>query len=423
MKLSYVDIVYYLESLQIMPKTMPGLNKIKRALLQTDWYNQIDSSRVIVVAGTNGKGTTCAALEALLIEAGCSVGFYSSPHLISTTERIRYNSSDVSESTFISLYEDCKDLIKSCELSHFESLTLMACHYYFSGKIIPIPDYVLLEVGLGGTFDATNAIPHKYSVITSLSLDHTNILGSNLLEIARNKFGIVGRKNIVVHHSLQPELQDLKNRVRKETNSNWIESEKSDLVVQRADSGLRYFFKYNNELWPTNMQGERALQNIMTAITVFQTLGFDLRAGAEGLTKVRWPGRMQQVKWVGLKSPLFLSGDHNEDGVRSLIKLLQDYTWDRLYLIVGIGADKDAESMLAQLLSLPRVSLCLTETSFKPKKISDYSEVYLQASEFLHADVSEVLRFVASRAQAKDLCVVTGSLYLVGKVLSELKKN
>lgn len=419
---SYEDIVKYLETLQIMPKAMPGLEKIRKALLQTSWYSQINADRVIVVAGTNGKGTTCAALESLLVEAGCQVGFYSSPHLISTTERIRLNKKDISEKDFVTIFKACEELIIRCELSHFEALTLMACYYYFSGALHPTPDFVILEVGLGGAYDATNAIPHKYSVITSLSLDHTNILGHTLMEIAQNKFGIVGRKNIVVHYELKEELHDLKNHVRKQTNSNWIESEPTHWQVDTSDRGRPvYYLNYDNESWPTNMCGERAMRNIMTAITTFQALGFDMRAGGKGLSSIRWQGRMQSVQWPGLKAPLYLSGDHNEDGVKSLIHLLKDFKWKKLYLVVGIGADKDVVSMLEQLTALQNSVLCLTETTFKPRKLSDYPEKYKQMSRFSHSDVKRVLDFICNEAEEGDLCIVTGSLYLVGRVLQSLE--
>lgn len=204
---SYTEVVQYLESLSIMPKTMPGLEKIKRALVETEWFSKINSDKVVIVAGTNGKGSTCACLEGLLLQTGKKVGFYSSPHLIETTERIRLNGKQISKEVFVVSFIRTKSLIETHQLTHFEALTLMAGDIFFGHNEL---DYVIFEVGLGGTYDATNAFPHSTSVITSLSLDHTNILGNTLKEVARNKFGIVQKNNKVIHLPLTAELSDLK---------------------------------------------------------------------------------------------------------------------------------------------------------------------------------------------------------------------
>lgn len=415
MKPTYHEAVAYLESLQLMPKTMPGLEKIKTALNQTDWYGSIDPNKVIVVAGTNGKGTTCAALESLLLAAGERVGFYSSPHLVSTTERLRLNGVDISEHDFVILFEESLALIKKCGLSHFEALTLMAGFYFFGKKWQSQLDFVIFEVGLGGSFDATNAFPHKYCGITKLGHDHVNILSNDLTEIAKNKFGIVGHKNIVVHHKIPAEVVDLKRATQKLTNSNWVEAEKYDLQIKKGPS---YFLSYNASTFQINLPGARAAENIMTAISLFQVLGFDLSGNEKALNSIRWPGRMQSAKWPGIKCPFYLSGDHNLQGVESLLEILKDHTWKKLHLVVGIGVDKDAELMLKKFCELENAKLYLTETPFKGRKISEYPKEYLEISAGQNPDVCELLNKISTQAQEGDLVLVTGSLYLVGEVLS-----
>lgn len=418
---SYQAVVQYLESLQIMPKTMPGLQKIQRALTQTSWYGTLDPNRIVVVAGTNGKGTSCAALEALLIAAGQNVGFYSSPHLVSTSERIRFNSAQITEENFVKLFNQCFELIKSCELSHFEALTLMAGHYYFSSDWDINPDYVIFEVGLGGSYDATNAFPHKYSMITRLGLDHTQILGNTLVEVAKNKFGIVTKKGIVVHHPLSPELLNLKNEIQKQTNSNWIESDKGVLNVKSSSNGPRYFMEYVGLSFEINIPGARAAENIMNAITMFHSMGFILDGNEKALNKINWQGRMQKLELPEWKCPLYLSGDHNLQGVDSLLDILKDHQWQKLFLVVGIGADKDSDAMLKKILALPGVRLYLTETPFKGRKINDYLPEAVSQAAGRSADVIELLQKVRLEAQADDLCVVTGSLYLVGEILKNVQ--
>lgn len=414
---TYQQTVQFLESLQIMPKTMPGLDKIKLALEQTDWYRNIDPNKVVVVAGTNGKGTTCAALESLLLDAKQKVGFYSSPHLVSTTERIRLNGQSISENDFVKVFEECLGLIKSCGLSHFEALTLMAGHYFFSPKWASNPDIVIFEVGLGGTYDATNAFPHKFCGITKLGLDHTNILGSDIKEIALNKFGIITKKSIVVHHKLPEEVIDLKNKIQKEKNCNWVQAEPYNLEVKAQGGSPRYFMKYNDKKFEINIPGERAAENIMTAICLFQVLGFDSDEHFTALNKIRWNGRMQKAQLAGIKCPVYLSGDHNEQGVDSLLSILKDFKWRQLHLVVGIGIDKDAETMLYKLAQLPDIKLYLTETPFKGRKVGEYPEKYRTQALAQDANIQNVLHKVSENAGSDDMALVTGSLYLVGEVL------
>ncbi len=414
MKLTYKEAVAYLENRQLMPKTMPGLEKIKAALFLTDWYASIDPNKVIVVAGTNGKGTTCAALESLLLAAGQRVGFYSSPHLVSTTERIRLNGIDISEHDFVVLFQESLPLIERCGLSHFEALTLMTGFYFFGKSWGNNLDFVIFEVGLGGSFDATNAFPHKYCGITKLGKDHVNILGDDLNEIAKNKFGIVGNKNIVVHHKIPDEVAGLKRTIQKLTNSNWVEAETYVLNIKKGPS---YFLTYNESNFQINLQGARAAENIMTAISLFQVLGFDLNGHQKALNNIRWPGRMQKTQWPELKCPLYLSGDHNLQGVESLFEILKDFKWKILHLVVGIGVDKDADQMLKKFCQLQNIKLYLTETPFKGLKITEYPETYLNLAVEKNSIVSTLLNNIAANAEAEDIVLVTGSLYLVGEVL------
>jgi dihydrofolate synthase/folylpolyglutamate synthase len=417
MSYTYHQAVSYLEGLQIMPKSMPGLEKIKLALAHTDWYEGVNPNKVVVVSGTNGKGTTCAALESLLLDAQQKVGFYSSPHLVSTTERIRLNGASITEAEFVKVFEQCLILIKKFELSHFEALTLMAGHYFFSSVWGQHLDFAIFEVGLGGTFDATNAFPHKFCGVTKLGLDHVNILGDNIVEIAKNKFGIVGKKNIVVHHKLPQEVIELKQQVQKLTNSNWVEAENYDLEIKAGAIAPEYFLNYNNRRFPINIVGSRAAENIMTAISLFQVLGFDSDEHYKALNNIKWQGRMQSLKLADFKCPVYLSGDHNEQGVESLINILNDFKWKKLHLVVGIGADKDSSSMLRKLSLLRDLQLYLTETPFKGLKLEDYPQEYLKLSVAQEKDLQKLLNLVAQKASDGDLVLVTGSLYLVGEVI------
>lgn len=418
---NYSEIVTFLESLQIMPKSMPGLDKIKSALVQTDWYKNIDPFKVIVVAGTNGKGSTCAMLESLLIEADQKVGFYSSPHLVTTTERIRDCGTPISEVDFIEVFYDCEKLIKECQLSHFEALTLMAGHYFFSADWNQTFDFIIFEVGLGGTYDATNAFPHAFSVITALGLDHTAILGNTIAEVAKNKFGIIQDANVVIHQSLPVGLATLQAEVIAKTNSTWYEVPTASYHVVKKLNEPTYLVK---TIWGEAilaLPGKRAAQNALLALYTFEKLGFSPLLYLDALSMTEWPGRMQKVAWPAIPCPIYLSGDHNPDGILSLLQILKDYSWDTLHVIVGIGVDKDADEMLEELSELPDMKLYLTITPFKGRKLSEYPQKYLLQSTDRNPNVIELLNSLD--CSATDLVVVTGSLYLVGEVLKAISES
>ncbi len=397
--MNYNQVVEYLESLTMMPKSMPGLEKIRSAVTKQSWFSKIDPQKVITVAGTNGKGTTAASLETLLVSANQKVGLYTSPHLISTTERIRFAGKDISEAAFIVLFLKHQAVIKADELSHFESLTLMAADYFFTQD----HDFIIFEVGLGGLFDATNIFPNHYSVITKLGFDHENILGHHLIDIARNKFGIIKQDSVVIHHRLDPQLNDLIAETQKRTKSHWVEA------------------RMRAKPFKTNLVGPRAQENISNAVTVFENLGFDFESHQHVLSQINWPGRMQQVRWPGIRCPLFLSGDHNPQGIESLMVIIDELKYKNLYLIIGIGVDKAAETMLQQILTLPRIKLCLTETLFKGLQTSSYPVFARRKAQIIKPRVEMILNEI--KPEENDLVIVTGSLYLIGAVLKMLERK
>lgn len=417
MKNKYLKTVQFLESLQIMPKAMPGLHKIKKAFEQTEWYASIDPEKVIVVAGTNGKGSTCAMLEALLKEARQKVGFYSSPHLVNTTERIRLNGESISEENFVKIFEECEHLIRLCQLSHFEALTLMAGHYYFSESWNQKIDYVIFEVGLGGTYDATNAFPHRFSVITSLGIDHSHILGKSLSDIAINKFGIIQSNNTVIYQVFPSEIKTLLTDVLKSTHSQGHEVELSSLQVKKDLQTPQYILKSKWGETFLSLLGKRAGENASNALTVMAALGFDPSLYLKALNQVEWQGRMQKIEWPGAGCPVYLSGDHNPQGVESLLEILKDFSWNRIHLVIGVGADKDANEIFQTLSQLKNLNLYLTVTPFKGRYLDQYPEDVLQKSIFQNENPIIALQKAAEEASTEDLIVVTGSLYLVGEIL------
>lgn len=421
----------------------------------------VDKNKVILIAGTNGKGTTGATLQYLLREAGKRVGFFSSPHLKRINERIKVDCEDISDEAFFEVFLKVYEKCKKENFSHFEYLTLMALYYFFEVSNV---DYAIFEVGLGGSLDATNAIDHQFSVITQLGLDHEAILGSSLEEIAKNKFGIIGPKNDVFFTPLESE--NLK-KLLFEADANFFEAPPYELKVSLETDLMHKGFQGQDSSLPTspdsspksayhtvpvkksyesnaqpcgdcpslclsgpdfyvqnkfgcfrmNLPGRRAAQNTTLAQAVFTHLVPDAAKYMSAISKVVWPARMQRVKIFG--RDVFLSGDHNPQGIDSLLEIL-DYYRDRkatVRFVIGICRDKAYKRMIRKLFDFPNSEIYLTETPVRTLHIDEYADTTKNLACYLNADPIKTLKRAIDEARKGDLVVVTGSLYLIANVM------
>lgn len=424
--LSYSEIVAHIERRGIMPDTAPSLKPTEIGLerigfYQTDFYKSLkeNPSKVILVAGTNGKGSVCATLETLFMDAGESVGLYISPHLMDTRERIRYNRMDISQNHFCLAFEYVEQKTQDLKLTHFETLTLMAVHTFTSDAFQKPVDRLILEVGLGGLWDATNAVPHGVCVFTNLGLDHTQILGPTLLDIAKNKFGIIQdrfSKPLQIFHQKFPQeiSQFVKDKKTDQPQHFWTESLPFDHDILIQDGEPQWLIRTPWGSQPLVLPGYRGIQNTSLALNVFRGLGFDVGKHLKSLKNVRWPGRMEKLCY-GKYSHIYLSGDHNPDGVSSLIEILQHFKFNKLHVLMGVTASKDFEPMIDQILAIPGVDLYLTVSPFHGRDLSDFGS-YLGRVKDSWPDCIEAFKNVLKRSDPSDMILVTGSLYLVGKI-------
>ena len=407
--MKYKDIINYLEN----QRKYNSVAHIKKAL---DLFElDIDPAKVIIVAGTNGKGTTCATLQTLLVESGKNVGFFSSPHLEKTNERIKFNCVDISDDDFCDVFFKVHEKVKDFELSHFEYLTVMAACYFFGHHKSNI-DYAIFEVGLGGTLDATNAIPHDISVITKLGFDHEHILGKTLKEIAGNKFGIISENNVVFHTKFDSEIKELSRKYAEKYSAKFIEAPSYSLEI---DCSKKYpLFKVSSKFgdFNINLPGDRAAENSILAFTVFDYLIEDSQKYFYAMEKVYWPGRMEKI--VYKNRDVFLSGDHNTQGVQSLLDILKYYKFKKVHLVVGICNNKNHSEMLKMLMSIPNADLYLTETPERSLRVDEYEEEFVNIAKFVSPNPIEALNSAISNSSNDDLIVVTGSLFLVGFIRS-----
>ncbi|MDR2646498.1 MAG: hypothetical protein LBC04_05030 [Holosporaceae bacterium] len=388
-----------------------NIEQVKRALeaLQLG----IDPAKTILVAGTNGKGSTCATLQKLLQTVGKNVGFFSSPHLTKINERIKFNDEDISDEDFCEIFAIVQKKVQNFNLSPFEHLTLMAAQYFFAKKNI---DFAIFEVGLGGSLDATNVIPHNTSIITRLGMDHESILGNHILEIAKNKLGIISHENRVFHSPFPgASVAELAQLIAKKFQAELVEAYPYDCIVDTAGKYPLFRLKTKWGDCALKLQGRRAAENTTLALTVFDHLiGGDTQQFLPALAEVNWPGRMEMINYKN--RDVFLSGDHNPQGIQSLLDILQFYNFRNVHFVVGICADKKHSEMLQKLISCRNSYIYLTETPNKTLYLKDYEEVFQKLAKIVTENPLDALNAAIANTDDEDLVVVTGSLYLIGKI-------
>ncbi|MCU0641701.1 MAG: bifunctional folylpolyglutamate synthase/dihydrofolate synthase [Candidatus Margulisbacteria bacterium] len=360
-----------------------GLQRIEQLLDRLG--NPQRKLKIIHVAGTNGKGSTCAMIAAILQAAGYRVGLYTSPHLFKYNERIKINGQDISDKDFsqglTGIGREEQGL--AGKLTAFEALTALAFWYFAKKKV----DYAVVEVGLGGRLDATNVVTPLISVITNIDLEHTSILGRTLARIALEKAAIIKPGVPVVTAEAKPEaLQVIKHQAEK----------KGSMLIQVGSQG---------EGLPSALVGDH--QKINAACAVVAVRLADIKVDKEtilrGLTKVKWPARFQIVK----KEPLtIVDGAHNPAGARVLAAALRlKYPGRKFVFIFGTQTDKAADQMLDILRPLAK-KIIVTHSS--------------------HQNAAEKKSLPLVRAltlAAREDRVITGSLFLAADALKLLDRR
>ncbi|MDR2681571.1 MAG: hypothetical protein LBB29_00795 [Holosporaceae bacterium] len=408
---NYVQIINYLENQETFHYG-EDLQRIFRSLGLS-----VDPAKVIIVAGTNGKGTTGAVLQTLLRESGKNIGFFSSPPLKKTNERIKFNCRDITDEEFCDLFLQVDELIHDYNPSYFEYLTFMAVYYFFEWHKNDT-DFAIFEVGLGGTLDATNVIPHDISVITKIGMDHMDVLGNSLEEIARNKFGIIQKNNRVFHTKFDSAIANLARSCAVEKSAQFTEACDCSLRVDVIGKYPEFFIVSPWGEFSLSLPGKRAMENTALAMTVFADIVPNAGKYMHAVQKTYWPGRMEKIFCYNRE--IFFSGDHNVPGIESLLELLPYYMYgrDHVCFVVGICRDKEHEAILRKLANFPGAKLYLTETPVKTLKIQEYATDFLEMAVAVDANPQSALAAAIADAQANDLIVVTGSLYLIGLLKS-----
>jgi len=383
-----------------------------------------EEGRYVHLAGTNGKGSVAAMLSAVLTQAGYPVGLFTSPHLVRFEERYRLRDQDISGIRLLQLINRVRAVIDEGEPpTFFEFAAAMALLYFFQEQAAPI----ILETGMGGRLDATNIVHPLVSVITNISLDHQEFLGDNLLAVAGEKAGIIKPGAPLVTFARQRRVLELfRQRCRDAA---------APILVGGLDfrtrGGPRGRFSYEGPVWKwqglsVSLAGRHQYRNAAVALAVLEMLhqsGFPVTEAEvrEGLEKTRWPGRLEQAS----QDPrVWLDGAHNPAAAHSLAQVLrQNHRQGRLFLVLGIMADKDVEAILAWLLPLAQVVIATRarySRAANPEELAARARAY-GVETLVEPDVARALGRAQTLAGPQDRIVVTGSLYTVGEAKEALE--
>lgn len=409
----------------LIPKSPPSLDRTRGAFSNLP-IKKLCSQKNILVAGTNGKGTTAKTLQTLLTENGKSVGLFTSPYLISICENIQINGEPISEYLFVECFHHIADLHKKWNLSYFETMTLMASYLFFTDRLLPPVEYAIFEVGMGGLWDATNVVPHSISIITQIGYDHQHLLGHTLEDIAKNKLGIVHKNNhhVIGSSSFDKNLQlhRLKQQTLQDTKATWYHPDLYTYHTETIHGRPRGFISIYNQKQEMNLLGQRAAENSAMALKCYEVLGFNPKQALKSLKKVKWEGRMHREYLSFCKCPVYFSGDHNQQGIKSLIAILNDLSYQNIYFLAGIGQMKNPKDILSDLLNIKNSKTYLTTAQFKGRTQKDYTHWLDQVDGYIKNPI-KALHQVCRQCQKDDLMVVTGSLYLIGELMAYTRNN
>lgn len=415
--IEYIHSVYWKGSVY-------GLSRIQTLLEKMG--NPQDSLKYVHIAGTNGKGSTAAMTASILRKAGYRTGLYTSPYIYRFHERMQVNGEQISDEDIVAITEYVKPLADAMDESptEFELVCAIAFEYFKRKQC----DVVVLEVGLGGEYDATNVISApEVAVITNIGLDHTDVLGNTLEQIAKAKAGIFKTGGSAVIYRSTPSVEAVfesvcaeKNIPLKKADFDSLKLNSLDLFGQNFDCGSR-----KNIQLP--LLGDHQLHNASVVLSIADTLiekGWNISEENiyEGIRDVSWPGRFDIV----CRDPLFIiDGGHNPQCIEALIKNIEDYLVGRKVIaLTGVLADKDYADMYKPVMPLIHEFVCITPDNPRKMEAEDLAK-YLQAAgakATACATTQDGVRKAIELAGKDGAILCFGSLYSIGAIHDGLKE-
>ncbi|MFC0225344.1 bifunctional tetrahydrofolate synthase/dihydrofolate synthase [Serratia aquatilis] len=403
--------LYYLERLHSQAIEL-GLERVQRVAAHLDLLTPAPT--VFTVAGTNGKGTTCRTLEAILMAAGLRVGVYSSPHLVRYTERVRIQGEELSEAEHCRSFAAIEAGRGEISLTYFEFGTLSALQLFKQAKL----DVVILEVGLGGRLDATNIVDSDVAVVTSIALDHTDWLGSDRESIGREKAGIFRGGNPAVVG--EPDMPQSIGQVAENLGA---------LLYRRGEAWA--FSEQQGERWQWQCDGTHLtdlptpnvpLANAATALAAlhYSALEIDEKAIFAGLQQATLPGRFQIIQHNPL---LILDVAHNPHAAAYLAERLVKLPRGegKVRAVVGMLSDKDIAGTLACLSEQVDEWYCAPLEGPRGASAELLAQHLAEPQQF--ADVETAWRQAMQDADIQDIVIVCGSFHTVAHVMAALDER
>lgn len=389
-----------------------GLDNIQK--ICDELGNPEKKYKIIHITGTNGKGSTSTIIETVLLEAGCSVGKYTSPHILKFNERIRANGKDISDEEIALTYEKVKNAIKNIGITptFFEVTTAMMFLYFAEKKV----QYAVLEVGMGGRFDATNVAGGDIAVITNVSLDHTEYLGKTIYDIAFEKAGIIKEKSFVV-------VGDSNKEFLKAVS----EKKKTFVNTEEKYKDVKYSLNFKNFMteiyisekkFNLSLFGDYQVKNFLCAYEALKHLGISDDIIEKAVSKVVWQCRFERFS----QNPLtILEGAHNIDGILNLKKILtHEYKPDEIVMIVSILKDKKVKEMLEVCESFSD-KIILTSLSDNPRGLSGEKLLeYTDKSSVFSVEDDIKKAYETAEKSNRRIIVVCGSFYTCERFKKEI---
>jgi dihydrofolate synthase/folylpolyglutamate synthase len=388
------------------------------------------AARTIHIAGTKGKGSVAAMIAQVLSSSGYKTGLYTSPHFHTLRERISIDGRLISEAEFAAAMVEVEPFIESMkqdasfrQLTYFEALTVLAFAYFQKKHV----DFQVLEVGLGGRLDATNVVPNPtVCIITSISLDHTQILGNTIGEIAREKAGIIKSGCWVVISPQPQKAASVITDICREKEAKVVQVGK-DITWHKTGGDLHHqslIIESKTGRYQVNIPllGDFQLENTATAVAALEILGSEsIAIGpaniAQGLAQIKWPGRFQIVQD---HPTVVIDGAHNVESMKRLVNNVEAYFPEKqVFLVFGTSCDKDIPGIVNELVSLsPRVIVTQASHSRAAPNSTLAAEFTKRGIEpEVKETVAQAIFRALSLAGKTDTICVTGSLFVVAEAL------
>ena len=389
-----------------------GLDNIQK--ICDELGNPEKKYKIIHITGTNGKGSTSTIIETVLLEAGYSVGKYTSPHILKFNERIRTNGKDISDEDIALTYEKVKNAVKNIGITptFFEVTTAMMFLYFAEKKV----EYAILEVGMGGRFDATNVADGDIAIITNVSLDHTEYLGKTIYDIAFEKAGIIKEKSFVVVGDSNKEFL----KAVSEKNKTFVNTEEKYKDVKYSLNFKNFMTEIyiNEKKYSLSLFGDYQVKNFLCAYEALKHLGISDEIIEKAVSKVVWQCRFERFS----QNPLtILEGAHNIDGILNLKKILtHEYKPDEIVMIVSILKDKKVKEMLEVCESFSD-KIILTSLSDNPRGLSGEKLLeYTDKNSVFSVEDDIKKAYETAEKSNRRIIIVCGSFYTCERFKKEI---